>query len=290
MNESLAIVLSSENTRYLAWQTALFCASCIRNCRTTPLVIVHSTSEPLRPEFSLIQDWGCTVQIAPSYRTHPLGNYPPRNEPGSLLEFANLLRSSQRRASIPDGARFALFCETDMLLLKPPSYPAALCGQYYDYLDYRDSRLTSLLRAYDLLRRADHLNCYYSVGVPYLIPFEMAGPIATRWLEVLDRSTDLTWIDIMYAFGIAAASLGVQPHTVADMDVNYDNLKPVTARILHYCYGDNLWNKRQFIDTSPLDYDPCADWLAADNTILGSIVTEIQEARRLFSTPPPSYG
>lgn len=265
------IVVSAENTPYIAWQTQLFCFSAITRLGKHPTVVVHRSAAALLPEFEIIRNWGCSLVEAPGFRNHPRGEYPPRNELGSLLTIACL-------PEFKGG--HVLFCEPDMLFVRRPKYAEELSGEHYTYLDYTQKRICDAARKFAVEDRLEELNHTSPIGVPYFIRACDLPRIARRWIEVLDSFDELQWIDIMYAFGLALTIEGLDAKATHLMAHNYDPLKKLDRSIIHYCYGDWRWDKRAFRDgnnplTSPLL--PSRKGLAG--TVLGEILSQIHQAR-----------
>ena len=242
---NVAVVVSSENSHYIGWQTTAFCLSSIRYLNIAPIVIVHATHAPLNDSFRRLADLGCTIYRAESYRQHPLDDYPPRNELGSLLVAAELDLNAY--SSI-------LFCESDLLFTGPLSFAAGVTGQYYSYLKYTEPRVAEIIDQQSLGISPAFLEEHYQIGVPYLIPQEILRPLSKLWIESLDRFPNLTQIDIMYAFGMVLAKMGIMPHTQKLLVGNQNPHDPLGARIIHYCYGDSVWNKRDYLgEASPFE-------------------------------------
>lgn len=274
MSVCFEIVVSSENTPYLAWQTQLFCYSALSRLQKYPTVIVHGTADPLRHEFRALSTCGFRVERAPSFSAHPRAFYPARNEVGSLWFLANTL---------PWDSPYLLFCEPDMLFTSSPTYHGELAAEHYSYLDYSQPRIMSVARKFNVGHEIHRANKTKKVGVPYLLPGRCLGRVANRWLEVLDTFDDVTWIDIMYAFGIC---LMVERLEVAQTELVQDNhlpLAPLSASIIHYCYGDFIWDKRRFMGSqSPLDASSRCRVFGGPGTVLRELVTQINEAKTFF--------
>jgi hypothetical protein len=268
MTYDIQVVVSSDNSQYLAWQTQVFCYSASTKLGITPTVVVHQSRGTLRPEFHLLRRIGCHVIEAPSFRMHPTGAYPPRNELGTLLTLA-------------DGNHLhhdlVLLCEPDMLFVHELPRLHALSGEYYDYLEYSATRIVDVAVAWGLPRSADRLNRDMRIGVPYMLPVKDAGRLARRWLAVLDSFPAVEWIDIMYAFGITLALEDLQPETTHFSQNNYNPDSPVSGHVVHYCYGNSVWGKRMFTRTSPLDRE--GSWpTAPPGSVLAEILTQIRQA------------
>lgn len=264
------IAVSTENSPYMAWQTQLFCFSALSRLGKYPTVVVHRSAAPLRSEFEIVRNWGCPVIEAPQFRNHPKGEYPPRNELGSLLTIACLPEFKQGHV---------LFCEADMLFVSRPPYRSELSAEQYTYLDYNQERVCGVARKFGIKDRIPLLNETGAIGVPYLIPACDLARIASRWIEVLDSFDQLQWIDIMYAFGLALCIEGLTTTTTHFMTHNYDPLKKLDRDIIHYCYGDWRWDKRAFKNgQSPLLSRPRLSKQGLSGTILGEILNQVQRA------------
>jgi hypothetical protein len=273
MTTSYRVIVSSENSIYMGWQTQLFCYSAISRLGKYPTVIIHNSSDPIVQEFRLLEQCGCRIVEAPSYRTHPIREYPPRNEVGSLLT-ASILTDIDEPA--------ILFCEPDMIFTERLEGNTELSGEYYSYLDYRENRVRRLIAKYSGSTAVDVLNESYKIGVPYSIPMKDAQRIAIKWMEVLDSFDELGWIDIMYAFGIAIMLNGLRIQTTRFMDHNQEPQRKVQRHVVHYCYGDTIWDKRNFGQENPLKFGDESFPPCDPQSILGEIVAQIREARKFY--------
>jgi hypothetical protein len=277
----LQIVVSSENSPYIAWQTQLFCFSSLTRMAVYPTVVVHRAAAPLLPEFEIMRSWGCQIVEAPQFRKHPVGDYPPRNEIGTLVTIAGLPQF---------GHGYILFCEPDMLFVNRPPYIEGLRAEHYSYLNYTEKRISDVAQTLGLADKLHALNQNSGIGVPYLIPAEELRPIANRWIDVLDLFEEIEWIDIMYAFGLALAVEGLSVEATHFMTHNQDPLKKLDSNIIHYCYGDWRWSKRAFTDgRSPLVSAPMPSVKHLSGTILGEILTQVQQAR-IYSRFPRLFN
>lgn len=268
------IVVSSENSLYHAWQTQLLCVSAWRTLQQHPLVVVHGTNEPLRVEFQELRRRGCEVVHTASAAVTAKGiHYPPRNELGTL----------QMIGEIGIKADAVLLCEPDMLFVRPFPLVASLSAEFYPYLDYRESRVVSVASRYGVGNLVERLNLDRRVGAPYVIPTTAIGRLGRRWLEVLETFEDLHWIDMMYAFGIASAVEGADIRITHWMTDNYRPTRPI-RHLIHYCYGHDVWDKRHYMWSSPLDLPDESLRCGVRGTVLGEIVNQIREAKRVMAT------
>ena len=281
MAADYGIVVSAENSPYVAWQTQLFCFSALTRLSARPTVVVHRSAAPLLSEFEIVRSWGCPVVEAPQFRNHPLGEYPPRNELGTLLAIACLPQFKLGQI---------LFCEPDMLFVRRPDYAGELCAEHYGYLDYTENRIRHAARKLGVEDLVEELNRTSPIGVPYLLPACELRRLAYRWIDALDSFEELRWIDIMYAFGLALAAEGLTATVTHFMVDNRDQLKKLDRSIVHYCYGDWRWDKKAFRDgRNPLTSVPLPSRKGLSGTVLGEILEQIQQAKafslfpRLFS-------
>lgn len=274
MSIPFKIVVSSENTSYLAWQTQLFCYSALSRLGIHPIVVVHQTNEILRPEFHLLSKCGFRVIEAPSFNIHPKAFYPARNELGSLLTVSDL-------SDLEEDC--VLFCEADMLFTDSVVYDGPLAAEYYGYLDYAEERVQVVARQFGIGDSIDQLNATKKVGVPYLIPPQYLRQIARRWLEVLDAFDAPEWIDIMYAFGLALVIEKLDQVTTRMLQDNFRPMAFLSGRVIHYCHGDFVWNKRHFSKSgTPLELAVETGVKGSSGTVLREILSQINEAKAFF--------
>jgi ribosomal protein L16 Arg81 hydroxylase len=276
MTPACDLVISSENRHYLAWQTQLCCFSAMARLGVRPIVVVHGGEGGLLPEFGDLERRGCQVLRAPSFGATPKGTIClPRNAIGTLSVVAStgVLR-----------AEHLLLCETDMLFVRPKTSQCVLSGEFYPYVDYGDSQVVSVLDQLGMHSAIDVLNGSSQVGVPYVVPTEMAGRLARRWMDVFDRFESPRWIDPMPAFGIAAALEGLAIEVTRQMITNYDQDACVAAEtLIHYCYGDARWNKRHYVRAGTPLLDTRVDEISCvAGSVLAHIIEQIGEARRYF--------
>jgi hypothetical protein len=270
------IVVSAENNPYMAWQCKLFHFSCLTRVNLVPVFIVHKADEGWHDGFREIVRAGGIVRSAPNYRFTPSKfNYPPRNTAATLLHVARML--DDRKENI-------VLCDPDMIFVRPSVFPRALAGDYYSYLDYDRDEVKLASRRIGiadgaLKQRGDELCC----GVPYVIPVSLAAPLAQAWLEAIDAFPPRLWEISMYAFGLATLKLDLRISLTHSIDHNYLPQAKLSGDMVHYCYGDDEWDKRFFIteEESRQVWDPQAQ--AKEGSILGEIFSQIREAKKFYS-------
>jgi hypothetical protein len=274
MTKRNLIVVSAENNPYIAWQCKLFHYSCVSRLGQLPLFIVHETDEELSPDFHEIIKAGGTVRTVPNYRQTPhTDEYPCRNIPASLLHAAELCRAGEQ----------IVLCDPDMLFARDPQFPAALAGCFYSYINFdhdfvEPARLKVGVSREAIDAQKEALRC----GGPYVVPVEVARPLAKMWLEAVEAFHPRRWEDVMYAYGLAVIKLGLRSELLRFVDTNHKQLNPLESAIIHYCYGDERWNKRQYFLPEKAQGVWRTEASAPRETILGEILTQIREAASFY--------
>jgi hypothetical protein len=270
------IVVSAENTPYAAWQAKLLCYSCLHLLQHSPLIIVHNGSgQPLHADYQSILKAGGAVQSVPNYRTTGHGDdYFPRNTAGTLLHAAEMCNGENE---------FIVLCDPDMILVSRPNFPSTLAGDFYAYMNYDREVVDIAAQAIGVTRemieaQKQELRC----GVPYVIPVSEAGRLAELWLEAIDSFPPRRWEDNMHAFGLAVAKMNLKVTLTQLADHNYwpDNL--VERAMIHYCYGDDVWNKRDFLTDEQAQRVWEPGTTAREGTILWEIFRQLREAREFY--------
>ena len=272
MSATHYVVVSADNSPYVAWQAKLFHYSCLTRTGATPLIVVHGPVErDLDPGYHDIARMGGVICRAGSYRASSAGGqYAPRNTPGTLLSAADFCES-------PD-ALFVL-CDPDMIFVRKPDFPSRLSGDHYDYLNYEEPSVQAAARRlgvtpHDLVVRGTSVQC----GVPHVVPAAIARPFAETWLDAIDLFPTRGYVDSMYAFGLAATALELDIAITRHMVTNHLPDALADADMIHYCYGDARWNKRDFVTREQVE----RVWSPAPgenvNTVLGELLTQLTEA------------
>ena len=269
------IVVSAENNAYLAWQCKLFHYSCVSRLKQTPLFVVHQNGRDWPPDFNEIADRGGRVRGAPSYRSVAAPNYSPRNTAGTLYHAAMI--GYQRDD-------FIVLCDPDMIFVRKPTFPNRLAAEHYSYLDLRPEVREAAQRLgindESLKKRSREISC----GVPYVVPVGQARELAEVWLEAIDSFTPSALEISMYSFGLAVIRLGLKLAVSRLVISNYRRLDKVNAAdIIHYCYGDDVWDKRHYYSgrTASKVWNPSAR--IRSGTVFGEIVSQLREAREYYS-------
>ena len=269
------IVVSAENSPYLAWQAKLFHFSCVSRLSRSPIVIVHDCGSKWRRDFQELADAGAIVSRAPTYRITSNGDdYLCRNIPGSLLHAAELCSARDE---------FIVFCDPDMIFVRQPNFSRNLSGEYYGQMKYDQKQVRRTARKIGIsLEMLDRQKEELCCGVPYVIPVTAAKRFADAWLQAIDAFSPQEWEDQMYAFGLAVVKVGLRITLTDMMNHNYWPNAVVNRDVIHYCYGDKTWNKRNYFTARQARkvWSPAA---AQQGTILAELFSQIREARDFYS-------
>ena len=271
------IVVSAENNPYIAWQCKLFYFSCVTRMNHQPVVIVHDSGEPWHPDFYELVKAGCAIYSARNYRYDCDGNdYACRNHPGSLLRAAELFS---------DQDVFIVLCDPDMIFVRHVEFPKTLAGEFSSFMDYARDFVNQVLPQIGVARGAiDQQKDSLCVSVPYVIPAHIGHELGESWMATIELFSPRRWEDVMYAFGLSAVKMGLTVEVTNLVDHNYWPEEKLQAPIIHYAYGDERWNKRDYwtdetnreVWNPPDAYPP--------ETILGELANQIRQAREFYGS------
>jgi hypothetical protein len=282
------IVVSTENTAYFLWQCLLFFNSCVQVQQATPRFVVHENGG-LLPGYRALAELGAHVQVARNYRSFGGQEYPPRNSPGSLLE-------------VRHTKSWTMLCDPDFLFLRPlPSRAAALCGQRSlswessSFMLVNDGNLPWLSEAcsernIDPRRAREHRQ---GGSTPSLVHRDLRAEFAQRWLEATGVLVDvgvrrghLNWISSMWGFALAAwemnREIALTRVTQGSFAGSETPQSALTTHILHYSYGDQLFDKRNFgnPDTAPTVWSQ----RAAAGSVSAHMIERLKAARAWYAS------
>lgn len=275
MTSAHQIVVSAENNPYIAWQCKLFYFSCVTRMNHQPVVIVHDWGDEWHPDFYELAKAGCAIYSAPNYRYDREGNdYACRNHPGSLLRATELFR---------DQDVFIVLCDPDMVFARRVEFPETLAGEFSSFMDYDRDFVNEVLPKLGVTRDTlDQQKDSLHVSVPYVVPSRIARELGELWLSAIGYFGPRRWEDVMYAFGLSAVKLGFPVEVMHLVDHNYWPEETLQAPMIHYAYGDDRWNKRDY-STDKTNKDV---WNPPDayppETILGELARQIKEAREFY--------
>lgn len=287
------IVVCTENNHYLVWQTMLFHFSCVTHLGRAPIVMVHQQGEPLLPGFERIRDTGGRLQLAPSYSNSHGVYYPPRNTAGSLKH-------------VETDADYIVLCDSDMLFLQPLSFDELTLSDRqmsFDFVGYLQPDVPEYQPTLDNVCRQAGLDPrrlrqpVVDGGVPHVIPTRWQGPLSESWLELMelfpaDSTADSgeaskTWLTAMWALVMAMHRLELEPVTTRLCLSNHledqplPPLGPAGPKMLHYCYGAERFNKRNYATPEAAESHV---WNVPDDdgSIAGAIRQQLRDARKFY--------
>ena len=271
------IVVSAENNPYMEWQCKLFYFSCITRLKQRPLIIVHDTGGNWCKGFYDLVKAGCAVCPAPSYRTTVLGfDYPGRNQPGTLLEAAKHFAGE-------DG--FIVLCDPDIIFTRPFEFPDVLSGEASSFMNYETELVKSVMAELGIERRVSLDEEFLHCSVPYVVPIAEAQRLGETWLTAVDAFQKPRWEENMYAFGLALLQLGLRPNVTRLSITNHRPDDKINAPMIHYAYGDDRWNKRNYFSVEQVD-DVWKDKVeVTEGTILSELLTQIKQAAVFYGDP-----
>ncbi len=286
------LVVSAENTCYMAWQCMLFQASCQTHLGRTPTFVVHGDDDSLVDGFVRIARQGGRVQRAPNFRDRG-SSYPPRNAIHSL----DLVHS--------DADYLALF-DPDMVFLQPIDFDGLAQQLAPEEITLDRVGYLNLERGYqEPIRRicqsagidfAAVAQQPPSGGVPHLVPNRLRHRLCRAWLSLTDQcrealarahgaDSSAAWVAVMWGLVLAIRQLGLKPRLTDFCISNAGNpalpTAPHTPAMVHYCYCHETWSKRRFLGSA----DACdAVWTstAPPGTVNGAICQQLAWAARYF--------
>jgi hypothetical protein len=275
MRNRVRVVISAEASLYMAWQAKLAHYSCLSRLGHAPLIVVHEWDGTNLPDLDDITHSGGAVVRAPTYRWTSQGHsYSPRNSAGTLLEAAR---------AVGPGVDTLVLCDPDVVFTTRVRFGRSLSAARCGYLNHEEPEVRAAMRRLgippsSLASLGNSINC----GIPYVIPRALAEPLAQAWLDAVDAFETLRWEDLMHAFGLAVVMLGLPLRCKPLADTNYDPDAPVRAPVVHYCYGDERWSKRQFHTAEGAPHVWQANAVSRPGSVLGEVLGQLQEARRFY--------
>jgi len=156
-------------------------------------------------------------------------------------------------------------------------------GDYISYLDFDQEPVRSAQRKIRVTRKAfDDRAREFACGVPHVVPAAKAERLAKTWLTTIDAFAEGIWEISMYSFVLAAVKLGI-PVSLTRLAVsNFEQHAAAKRDIIHYAYGDELWDKRDFMtdDECRRVWDPAVS--SRNGSVLKEILTQIAEAKEFY--------
>jgi len=292
------IVVSAENNPYVAWQAMLFHYSCLKHTGHAPLVVVHGdTTERLVAGLQRLERHGGRIQRVPNFRLHRGFDYAPRNTPGTLR-------------CVESDADYLVLCDPDMIFFGPGRFERHRLAEDQITLDRvpymavngetRSYLSAACKRAGVSLKRLAREQL--GGGVPHIVPISLQPALSREWFRSLDfffpvgtasrvrtltGQPQISWLAGMWALIFAIHRLGLRPvktqFALSNFDGALTRLPPLDGNpfLIHYCYGDSVFNKREFYGAS----GACANvWnvRASDESVSGRICREVAAATEFY--------
>jgi hypothetical protein len=285
------IVVSSDNNDYLAWQCMLFHHSCTSHLGQAPIIVVHGDNGPLAQGYRLLLQKGGIVQRLPSMASIGSIGYAPRNMWATLK-------------GVETSAENIVFCDPDFIFLRPidfASIVAQLDGKAIslDQVGYmtvgNHNRLileTVCKRAWISFKNLDDLTV--SGGSPLIVPTKLRRRLAREWANLTEDYLTTSfqhygavnsevWIAAMWGLVLAAfridapimlTSMCTANQAGAILDLN-------NCGIVHYCYGDEVFDKRRFSNTEA-SLKTVWKMQAPEGTVNGVLAKALREAAEFY--------
>ena len=252
-SDDIEIVISAENNLYCAWQSLVSHYSCVKNLNITPLIVVHGfPHEPLHRHYLTLLEHGGRIQRVLNYRSVGSANYAPRNTAATLL-------------NVKTEAPYIMLCDTDFLFLNPISrevLPKSDNEITFDEISFmtvdREARASLIEPAKKAGLDIDRLASFAKVGgaVPHFIPTHLAKTLGADWLRCIEYFATsrhpIFWLASMWAlvFAVQRLKISWSITDIAITDSGRTEMIDVHAKrapsILHYSYGNQYFNKRNY--------------------------------------------
>lgn len=292
--QSFDIVVSSSNVDYLAWQCMVFHHSCMTHIGQAPIIVVHGDDEPLSPGYEVLEENGGIIQRLPTMADAGAIHYPPRNAWASLK-------------GVKSEAEYIILFDPDVIFLRRFDFGGAAArlsngSVSLDAVGYMKVGNDNRAILEDVCRKSwinprdlDRLGT--SGGMPYIIPMELRRRIAREWADLTEEVLEVSfrrhgsmnsavWISVMWGFALACLRLEI-PMTLTNITVtNHEGQaneaeKLAESYVAHYCFGDQYFNKKRFIQSNDARIAVWQAW-APSGTVSGSVTAAIQEAGKFF--------
>lgn len=275
------IVVAADDHAYMAWQSVVAHYSYVKHIQHTPLIVAHKSPKGEHRYWKRLERAGGRVLRAPSYRGP--SDYLARNTAGSLLEAARALKGS--------GIKRLVLVDGDMVLTGVPELPTELSGEHYGHMFYTKWRDYCLERAAMVGLDVSVVEMYereLSIGVPYVVPMEIAEELALEWIRIIDAIYvgDKRWDAQMYAFSYAALKFGVPKVTqVVQCDGADSHTRPLdkSRPWIHYAYGSPLWRKQSWFSPRVGVEGVWSPPSGTPGTVAHAYLEQIREAGKWFA-------
>ena len=287
--DDIEIVISAENNLYCAWQSLLAHYSCVKNLKITPLVVVHGQpNEVLHRHFVTLLEHGGRIQRVLNYRNVGNANYAPRNTAATLL-------------NVETKAPYIMLCDTDFLFLNPIPREVLPTNDNEITFDHIGFMAVTDVTRKDLIKPAEkagvdleQLSSLPQAGgaVPHIIPSHLSRKLGADWIRCIEffaTSADpIFWISSMWGLVFAAQRLDINwsMTRLAITDSGRTKMIDVNAEsapsIFHYSYGNQYFNKRDYVYVDATLRFSLWDLTAPEGTISAFICGYLNEVKRSY--------
>ncbi|MFO0945419.1 MAG: hypothetical protein U1D30_05655 [Planctomycetota bacterium] len=271
------IVVSAQNSSYMAWQCKLLHYSSMSRLGQAPCFVLHDDNAELHPYFHQLVEDGAQVLVRPDYsRTWRGERYAPRNFPATVLAAAE---------TAAEQCEAFVFCDPDMIFVQPPDFPLVMSADKCGFLDFDLPYVRVVIERLRLSKKLIAENrVNYNVAAPYVVPSSHAYSLARQWMVATDAFATPRWEDMMYGFGLSNAWHNVPVTCNEFANVNHEPLAPQTRPMLHYAYDSPVFSKRNYYREEDLpklwDLKPEGN----EGSVTHALFTQIAEARAYFES------
>jgi len=254
--EQYDLVVSAENSDYMAWQCMVLHHSSLAHLGHAPIFVVHGDEAELVDGFGRIAAAGGRIQRAPNFRHGGEIMYAPRNQ----MKTVELVATDKP---------WLVLCDADMIFLDRVDFGALIHGVDEETIVL--DRIPFLV-VHDENRKIIEEVCGeaaisvervedqpISGATPYLVATSARGRLCEAWeplMEAYLRTSYLhyggyepgVWISSMWGLVLAMHSLGLEAKLV-DLCVHTEDdpiVDPALTPILHYSYPNEAFNKRRY--------------------------------------------
>jgi hypothetical protein len=260
--QSFDIVVSSDNNDYLAWQCLVFHHSCLAHLGVAPIFVVHGDDKPLAAAYRILEEKGGLIQ-----RLAHLGNS------GSIEYSGRNVWATVKH--VKTTSENIVLCDPDMIFLRHIDFAqlaARLDGESvsYDAVGYMKVGDHNRVVLEDVCK-GSWINTgmlgdiKIGGGVPYIIPVNLRRQIVREWATLTEACLEASfryhgimnsevWISVMWGFVLACLRRGI-PMTLTNICATNnpkasagDGLILRDRQMVHYCYFDEFFNKKNFIN------------------------------------------
>lgn len=265
--------------------------SCVTHLGQKPIIVVHGDTGPLAEGYRILLEKGGIIQRIPSMASAGTINYAPRNMWATLK-------------GVETSAENIVFCDPDFIFLRPIDFASvvsrldgkAISLDEVGYMRVGNHNRASLeavcKKNWISFNHLDTLKV--SGGSPLIVPTRLRRRLAREWASLTEDYLTMSfqqhggmnsavWISVMWGLVLAAFRIDV-PITLTQMCVtnHAGNITDLDKwGIVHYCFGDEVFNKRRFMDTEA-SLKTVWKTQAPSGTVNGALAEALREAAEFY--------